>query len=283
MNPTIFGQTRLSWEWYNWGVYVAFLITLAVALWILYDSQSKQKEAVLWRVVTVVATIFVIPSLVLAIDGRFSDSPLATRMLNAVDFLPFLGILGALGAIVALIGYVGGWGVVEYEPSPPAHLPPTSVASPPMPPAPPPLPPEPQVAPTVMPQPGLSGMPAADAPGVPGPAMTEILRKPPAQLAWLVVHSGARTGKEFRLDEVTNIGRDATENDIPVDDTAISRRHARVKLEDKQFVLYDLASANGTFVNGEQIQKHVLAEGDRIKMGETEFVYMEVTAKDTKA
>lgn len=280
MDPTIFGQTRLSWEWYNWGVYVAFLFTLAVALWILYDSQSKHKEAVLWRVVTVVATIFIIPSLVLAVDGRFSDSPLAARMLDAVDFLPYLGILGALGAIVALIGYVGGWGVEQYSSSPPPPLPPISVAPPP---SPPPPPPEPVVAPTALPQAGLPGMPAGSEPGVPSAAKTEILRKPPAQLAWMVLHSGPRAGKEFRLGEVTNIGRDAKENDIPVDDAAMSRQHARVKLENDEFVLYDLASANHTYVNGEEIQKHVLKEGDRIKMGETEFAYMEVAAKDAKA
>jgi pSer/pThr/pTyr-binding forkhead associated (FHA) protein len=92
------------------------------------------------------------------------------------------------------------------------------------------------------------------------------------------VRGGARAGKEFRLQEVTNVGRDATQNDIAIDDTAISRQHARVKLEDGKFVLYDLASANGTSVNGQKILKHELANGDQVTMGETQFTFMQVAS-----
>ncbi len=95
-------------------------------------------------------------------------------------------------------------------------------------------------------------------------------------MAWFVVPSGPRAGKEYRLGEITNIGRDAMQNDIDIDDSAISRQHARVKLEGGQFVLYDLASANGTFVNDELIQKRLLVNGDRIKIGETDIVFMQV-------
>ena len=263
MDATIFSQAGLSWEWYNWAVYLAFAITLAVALWILYDSQRTLKQAILWRVVTVVAAIFVIPSLVLAIDGRFSASPLALKMLNAVDFLPYLGILGGLAALLALIGYVGGWGVEEY-PEPAAYAPPLPPMSPP---PPPPIGPTEPMAPSVYP-------PAAAS--APAPAKTEILRREPPEMAWFVVRSGPRAGKEFRLGEITNIGRDAMQNDIAIDDSAISRQHARVKLEGGQFVLYDLASANGTFVNDELIQKRLLVNGDRIKIGETDLVFMQV-------
>ena len=269
MDATVFGQTGLSWEWYNWAVYLAFAITLAVALWILYDSQRKYKEAILWRIVTVVAAIFVIPSLVLAVDGRFSASPLALKMLNAVDFLPYLGILGGLAALLALIGYVGGWGVEEgvgYEAVEP--IPQTVPAPPPPSPMPPPA-----TEHAAAPAPPFQ-------PAAPAPAPTEILRKKPLQMAWFVVRSGPRAGKEFQLGEITNIGRDAMQNDIALDDSAMSRQHAKVKLEDGQFVLYDLASTNGTFVNGERIYRHVLADGDRITIGETEFIFMEVKEKE---
>jgi len=244
-------------------------ITLAVALWILYDSQRKYKEAILWRIVTVVAAIFVIPSLVLAVDGRFSASPLALKMLNAVDFLPYLGILGGLAALLALIGYVGGWGVEEgvgYEAVEP--IPQTVPAPPPPSPMPPPA-----TEHAAAPAPPFQ-------PAAPAPAPTEILRKKPLQMAWFVVRSGPRAGKEFQLGEITNIGRDAMQNDIALDDSAMSRQHAKVKLEDGQFVLYDLASTNGTFVNGERIYRHVLADGDRITIGETEFIFMEVKEKE---
>lgn len=272
LDATIFGVNRLTLEWYKWIVYVVFVAVLAIALWILYDSQSKRKEAMLWRVITVVGIIFILPSLVLAIDGRFSQDPLALRIPEAVKFLPILGIIGGLAGILALIGYVG-WAK------------PSEVAAPPMP-VYPPLPETqayvPPPPPMTMPPPPVSetkvgaSSPFAEPAASVGPAKTEILHRPPPQMAWFVVRGGPRAGKEFRLGEVTNLGRDATQNDIAIDDTAISRQHARVKLEDGKFVLYDLASANGTIVNGGKILKHELANGDQITLGETQFTFMQV-------
>lgn len=269
LDPTIFGANRLILEWYQWIVYVVFVVVLAIALWILYDSQSKRKEAMLWRVITVVGIIFIIPSLILAIDGRFSQSPIALKIPEAVKFLPILGIIGGLAGIIALIGYVG-WAKEPVEVAQPAPiypvLPETQAYMPPPTPTPPPVP-ETKVS-----APAPYGEPAASV----GPAKTEILHRPPPQMAWLVVRSGPRAGKEFRLGEITNVGRDATQNDIAIDDSAISRQHARIKLEDGKFVLYDLASANGTIVNGEKILKHELVNGDQVTMGETQFAFMQV-------
>jgi pSer/pThr/pTyr-binding forkhead associated (FHA) protein len=128
-------------------------------------------------------------------------------------------------------------------------------------------------------------VPPTEIPVTPAPAKTEVLVKPPAQLAWLVIYSGPRAGKDFRLGEITNIGRDATQNDIVIDDPAVSGQHARIKLEKGQFVLYDLASTNGTFIKdpetGEwkEIHKQALADKDRIKMGNTILFFMEVREK----
>lgn len=270
LDPTIFGANRLILEWYQWIVYVVFVVVLAIALWILYDSQSKRKEAMLWRMITVVGIIFVIPSLVLAIDGRFSQNPIALKIPEAVKFLPILGIIGGLAGIIALIGYVG-WAKEPAEIAQPAPvypvLPETQAYMPPPLPTPPPPVPETKVS-----APAPFGEPAASV----GPAKTEILHRPPPQMAWLVIRSGPRAGKEFRLAEVTNLGRDATQNDIAIDDSAISRQHARIKLEDGKFVLYDLASANGTTVNGQKILKHELVNGDQVTIGETQFAFMQV-------
>ncbi len=112
------------------------------------------------------------------------------------------------------------------------------------------------------------------------PDPTLLLRPEPTHLAWLIARFGPRAGKEFQLRDVTNIGRDGARNDIVVDDVAVSRQHAKVRFKDGQFVLYDLASANGTFVNGEEIQKHALTQGDTIKMGESVFVFMEVRTEE---
>ena len=58
-----------------------------------------------------------------------------------------------------------------------------------------------------------------------------------------------------------------------VDDAGASRQHARILRTECGFVLTDLGSTNGTMVNGEPIQEHVLEHGDRITIGETELEF----------
>lgn len=118
--------------------------------------------------------------------------------------------------------------------------------------------------------------PAYEVAPSPTPAETISLRRPPPRLAWLVVTSGPSIGKEFRLGEVTTVGRDAALNDVVIDDPAISRQHAKIRLEGGQFVLYDLATDNGTFVNDQRIIRSSLMDGDVIKLGETTLVFLEV-------
>lgn len=101
---------------------------------------------------------------------------------------------------------------------------------------------------------------------------TRILDASSPEIGWLAVVSGPETGRDYRLHTPTNIGRDG-HNQIVLDDDAVSAEHARIKLERKQFVLYDLASTNGTFVNGRRVQKHVLFDKDEIAIGETKLVF----------
>jgi pSer/pThr/pTyr-binding forkhead associated (FHA) protein len=68
------------------------------------------------------------------------------------------------------------------------------------------------------------------------------------------------------------IGR-LPECDVVVDDAGASRQHARIRRTESGFVLTDLGSTNGTMVNGEPIQEHVLEHGDRITIGETELEF----------
>jgi hypothetical protein len=91
--------------------------------------------------------------------------------------------------------------------------------------------------------------------------------------AILVVKSGKRSGSTFPLrKKVINIGRES-ENEIVVDDNKVSRQHAKIKLEDDKFVIYDLASTNGTFVNNQKITSISLNDGDEIKIGDTILVF----------
>lgn len=118
--------------------------------------------------------------------------------------------------------------------------------------------------------------PVAPPPAPPPAAKTEILRRQPQRLGWLIVEQGERVGKEFRLLEGdTNIGRAGT-NDIVLSDPAVSRQQARVRLEADGYVLYDLAATNPTLINGQEVTRHQLKEGDRVQIGNTVLVFKEM-------
>lgn len=63
-----------------------------------------------------------------------------------------------------------------------------------------------------------------------------------------------------------SIGR-LLDNSIVIDDPAVSGRHARVHREGNYYVLEDLQSTNGTFVNDKPIARHTLLEGDVVLVG----------------
>ena len=62
------------------------------------------------------------------------------------------------------------------------------------------------------------------------------------------------------------IGRQST-NDIQLPDRTVSKRHAVIGRLRGQAVVKDLGSHNGTFVNGQKVEKAILASGDRLKVG----------------
>lgn len=78
---------------------------------------------------------------------------------------------------------------------------------------------------------------------------------------------------EYRITGVTMIGRQST-NDIVVLTEKASRQHARITPSGRQFVLEDLGSSNGTFVNGIKIQRHTLEHGDEIRIGDAILTFM---------
>jgi pSer/pThr/pTyr-binding forkhead associated (FHA) protein len=91
---------------------------------------------------------------------------------------------------------------------------------------------------------------------------------------------------EFNLEKsMINIGR-SQENDIVIDNIAISRRHAQMEIkEGKGYVLRDLGSANGTFLNGVQIDAndHELADGDVIGVAKFEILVKGLTPPSKEA
>ncbi len=95
----------------------------------------------------------------------------------------------------------------------------------------------------------------------------------------LRVVSGIGQGQEFKLQGRARVGR-AQDNEIILDDPKVSRHHAVFNLEAEGWVVTDLGSANGTFVNGEQIEApYRLQSGDRISVGEVVLSYTEPAAE----
>lgn len=89
----------------------------------------------------------------------------------------------------------------------------------------------------------------------------------------LLVIKGADEGKQFELAEAAvGVGRDASSK-IRLHDTEVSRRHAEFRRVDGGFELFDLNSANGTFVNNQKIKQVNLQAGDQIVLGQTTLVY----------
>ena len=80
--------------------------------------------------------------------------------------------------------------------------------------------------------------------------------------------SGKYQGGEFplRMDREIIVGRSSDLDMVLVEDM-VSRKHARISTQGGQIVIQDLASTNGTFVNGEKVKKMRLKEGDRILIG----------------
>ncbi len=90
----------------------------------------------------------------------------------------------------------------------------------------------------------------------------------------LVVQGGPLAGRAFVLkrETTTAVGR-ARANDIVLDDVAVSSQHCRIRHEDGGFVLHDLQSTNGTYVNDQKVSRHRLSTGDVIRIGETPLLF----------
>jgi signal transduction histidine kinase len=88
---------------------------------------------------------------------------------------------------------------------------------------------------------------------------------------------GRDTGARYQLDGSTiTVGR-GTSNAIQLHDTEVSREHAEFSRRAGAFVIRDLGSSNGTYVNGEPITEQNLASGDQVQLGRTLLLYTGVT------
>jgi len=93
--------------------------------------------------------------------------------------------------------------------------------------------------------------------------------------AILVLRSGEGEGGHFVLSaSVTNIGRHA-DSDIALDDITVSRRHCEISIDAGRFVVRDVGSLNGTYVNQKRVDEAELTQGDELQIGKFHLVFLE--------
>jgi len=102
-------------------------------------------------------------------------------------------------------------------------------------------------------------------------SISDLLGSAQRQSAYLIVisaKSAAGIGRMFKLDRSEVVMGRSSEAQFQVEDDGISRKHAKVvALGDGRFQLVDLASTNGTYLNGLKVNAAPLYDGDKIQIG----------------
>lgn len=88
----------------------------------------------------------------------------------------------------------------------------------------------------------------------------------------LTVLSGRLGKSEFLLAQLLSIGRDSS-NSICLGDLTVSPNHCRISIDNERFLLTDLDSTSGTFVNGIPVRERALTPGDQIAVGDSVFLF----------
>ncbi|MCZ6915752.1 MAG: FHA domain-containing protein [Gemmatimonadetes bacterium] len=158
---------------------------------------------------------------------------------------------------------------------------------------PPSLPSEPPAAPPSPPAPGTAqaapgaayrlgdtlhgipgGLPPASPAPAPPPATPPEPAVPGASLAMLLVRSGQLKGHRFQIRfPVVNVGR-ADYNDIVIPDSSVSSAHCKIQLREGVWILVDLDSTNGSFLDGERVLGEApVAPGALLRFGDVSVVF----------
>jgi transcriptional regulator with GAF, ATPase, and Fis domain len=90
----------------------------------------------------------------------------------------------------------------------------------------------------------------------------------------LAAISGKLKGGVFAIDdEPLVIGRETAAH-LCIADASVSRRHSKIEKQDDGFVITDLESLNGTFVNDVPVRTRLLEHGDRVRIGDSQFLFL---------
>ena len=100
---------------------------------------------------------------------------------------------------------------------------------------------------------------------------------------WLLLAERAAEGGPYRFrvtaGRARTLGR-STNADFVLDGVLVSRFHCSLSVADGELAVENLSRSNGTFVNGSRIERAVLKEGDRLRVGRIELVVSTGDAPD---
>ncbi|HAM16428.1 MAG TPA: hypothetical protein DCP91_11370 [Eggerthellaceae bacterium] len=297
---SLLNQSGFSWL-YEWGMYVFLLVTLAILVWIFFDSITKKKDqkALVPRILAIVGFFAVIPAFIYRFTGN-ADGVTTLVRLNAEPGTPYydgpinwnvkwlvqgygipiaaIALVGVVLSIVAIVIYASTlqrakpstefvqafnsqMSSLERKVDEASRS--ANAAS--------------QAAAATS---SLGSKAQAAGSGV--SSATIIDRKPQAATIidtpktgdTLTVKAGANRGATYDLPEAdVVIGRDP-KGYIVVDDGKVSGKHLKLSYNGSEWSALDLGSTNGTYLNGQRMTgQQVLSNGDTIKIGDTILVF----------
>ncbi|GAA1409461.1 FHA domain-containing protein [Oerskovia paurometabola] len=95
----------------------------------------------------------------------------------------------------------------------------------------------------------------------------------PRHSALLVMQRGPSVGSRFLLDAERTVAGRSEHADIFLDDVTVSRKHAEPGRDDDKFVVRDIGSLNGTYVNRNRVDAVALVTGDEVQIGKYRLTF----------
>lgn len=110
---------------------------------------------------------------------------------------------------------------------------------------------------------------------------TNLLNKsvPSGQIAHLIIKKGSDQGCIFTFSDQITVGKLASCSAC-IQDPTLSRQHAKINWEQHHFVIHDLGSANGTYVNCQHVNSQPLRDGDQLELGDSLLIFKWTKLKD---
>lgn len=105
-------------------------------------------------------------------------------------------------------------------------------------------------------------------------ARRDVLMLPPNKNLSLAVIEGSDSGEIFNIDKPScTIGR--AETDFVINDQDVSRQHALLEIKGNKYIIKDLDSTNGTYVDDKEIKEETVSNQTEIRIGTTTLIFIE--------